>query len=639
MRAGRHLRILWGGLALAVRTANADWALLDRFDDDALGTLDSQANTQGTWDTDGEGTVRVAVTTDGTNQVLTWRAQDAGNAREFAGPLGALSIPVASTAATLYLRFRHNGDGGYQRFGLWDQGGSDASLAGINTIDIQFILLDDVSGQTNTCRLVSREPSGGVTVAGPLGVGTWYSLWVVLNAAANTYDMYLQGGAYAAATRVRTNGVFRNAVTGALDGFCGQGFSNTTYTATSDLDDIYLDLAGANLTTPAAPVPPPPVDYDVYLIGGQSNADGRGYTNLLTGSLSAYAGTQADVRIFYANPANADPVNPSYRTGWTALRPGYAVAPGFSGALPSDRFGFELSLGRALADAHPDRHIALLKVTQGATSLADDWDPAGASNTLWRTFTNQVPAALAALAAGGNTCTVRGMIWHQGESDGSNPTFATDLAAFIDAARAFLGRPELPFAIGELERDDVTPTVTGRSYQLAAMAAVAAPDPYSGLVSSAGLPTIDGTHFDTASVIAFGQRYAAALADIDSDGLPDEWEAGWFGGITNSAGAAGDDQDGDGFSDRSEYGAGTDPTAAASLLRMGGLSGVSYAGPVITWSSVTGRTYQLQRSESFPSAWTTLQSVIPATPPLNTYTDAPPAAPSLIYRIGANPPL
>lgn len=626
---------LWGW----VEPAQGAWVLLDAFDDDLIGTLDGQSNSQGVWDTDNEATARVSVSADNTNHVLSVRAN--GNAstdsREFAGPLDTLSIPDSSSAATLYLRFRHNGDGGYQRFGLWDQGGTNASAADLNGLDLQFILLDDLALAANKFRLVSRlTGSANVTLDNSLDVGTWYSMWVVIDQTTDTYDVYLRGGAYAVQTLIRSDIGFRNPTSTPLNGFAGQATYNATYTVSSDLDDIHLDPSGINLTEPVSPEPPAPKAYDVYLIAGQSNADGRAFTNLLTGALAAFAGEQANVRLFFANPANADPVNPTYKTGWVTLKPGYAVPPGFSGALPSDRFGFELSFGQALAERHPERNIALLKVTRGGTSLSADWDPVGGANTMWQTFTNQVPAALAALAAGGNSYTIRGMIWHQGESDGGNPTFEADLAQFIGATRAFLGLPEMPFAIGELERDDITPTVSSRTYQLQAMDAVDAADLFSGTVSAAGFLTIDGTHFDTPSVIVFGQRYAEAIDDIDSDELPDKWETQYFNSITNSTGNVSDDWDHDFFPDRSEFGAGTDPARSDSLLQMHSLAAVGADGFELTWSSVTGKSYQVQQTTTLAAGWTNLQSNILATPPLNTYTATVERTASRFFRIQVN---
>lgn len=48
------------------------------------------------------------------------------------------------------------------------------------------------------------------------------------------------------------------------------------------------------------------------------------------------------------------------------------------------------------------------------------------------------------------------------------------------------------------------------------------------------------------------------LNDLDSDGLPDDWEMSFFGNLATLA-AAGDDLDGDGMSNREEFEGGTDP--------------------------------------------------------------------------------
>lgn len=62
---------------------------------------------------------------------------------------------------------------------------------------------------------------------------------------------------------------------------------------------------------------------------------------------------------------------------------------------------------------------------------------------------------------------------------------------------------------------------------------------------------------------------ARFAADSDGDGLPDDWERRWFGGLVE--GAEGD-PDGDGRSNRIELERGTDPRGAESLVSMDGLA-------------------------------------------------------------------
>lgn len=246
--------------------------------------------------------------------------------------------------------------------------------------------------------------------------------------------------------------------------------------------------------------------YDVYLIGGQSNADGRGATSDLTNGLAAWQSPQPDIRIYYANPVNGDPLNPTYNTGWNILAPGFSVPPGFSGALPSTKFGPELSFARTLADADPERHLALIKVTQGGTSLSADWNPAG--GYMYATFTNLTRTALQALTNEGARHTLRGMIWHQGESDGSLTTVAYQsmLTNFINAVRRDFGVTNLPVVVGELATNR---SATVRQAQFN----VSETMPYVGFASSSNLPTLaaNDPHFTAASQLTMGQRMAAAL--------------------------------------------------------------------------------------------------------------------------------
>ena len=106
--------------------------------------------------------------------------------------------------------------------------------------------------------------------------------------------------------------------------------------------------------------------------------------------------------------------------------------------------------------------------------------------------------------------------------------------------------------------------------------------------------------------------------DDDNDGMPDTWEIQYFGS-TNSGAYA--DWDLDGFANYFEYRAGTDPTNGASALQIEGVA----SGPgemVLQWQSVSGRVYSILNNGSITSAWSTLRSGIPATPPMNTITES-----------------
>jgi hypothetical protein len=84
--------------------------------------------------------------------------------------------------------------------------------------------------------------------------------------------------------------------------------------------------------------------------------------------------------------------------------------------------------------------------------------------------------------------------------------------------------------------------------------------------------------------------------DSDGDGIPDWWMLQYFGHASGSAAdksRAGDDADGDGMLNWQEYLAGTNPTNAASRLRMLSLTATG-ASNQINWTTVGGHSYVVQ---------------------------------------------
>ena len=247
-------------------------------------------------------------------------------------------------------------------------------------------------------------------------------------------------------------------------------------------------------------------EYHLYLLAGQSNMDGRGKNSNLT---KEQAQPSKSSIIFYNNPPHAS-------DGWQPLEPGYSIAPKYKGKLPSPTFGPELGFVDALTKAQPDQKLALIKGSKGGTNLRKDWAPGekGKPKTQgprYRFFLEAITKAKAALKKEGHTFELKGLIWHQGESDSktASTTHQKRLAELMARLRTDLEAPQLPFVLGEVfdngKRDKVRSAI-----QDAAKA-----DPACGLVSAKGLTTWDaGTHFDAKSQWTLGERFAEEMLKL-----------------------------------------------------------------------------------------------------------------------------
>ncbi len=125
-------------------------------------------------------------------------------------------------------------------------------------------------------------------------------------------------------------------------------------------------------------------------------------------------------------------------------------------------------------------------------------------------------------------------------------------------------------------------------------------------------------------------------------GIPDTWCVQNLGAVSNLTATS--DVDGEGFVDRFEYFAATDPTNAASYLGMQPPPASGHpatgSGLVVQWQSVTGKTYSLARAASlggwgpFSVLRTNLAGAMGAT----VYTDATATASGpWFYRVEVNP--
>ncbi len=124
---------------------------------------------------------------------------------------------------------------------------------------------------------------------------------------------------------------------------------------------------------------------------------------------------------------------------------------------------------------------------------------------------------------------------------------------------------------------------------------------------------------------------AANWTDADADGLPDEWEQQWLGGLGDNGDG---DADKDGMSNLNEYLAGTHPSNAASRLVITAIEREADTA-VIYWPAMPYAVYRVTaRDELRSDEWEAIgvRRNMTATPAALSWPDGP-AATNRFYRI------
>ena len=250
---------------------------------------------------------------------------------------------------------------------------------------------------------------------------------------------------------------------------------------------------------------------DLYLLIGQSNMAGRGKI------MDANRLSSERVWKWTADGTWAEGVEPIHYDRKTV------------GAGPG------LAFARVLADADPSLEIGLIPCAEGGSPLAR-WQPGK------DLYNRALKRARAALATGG---TLKGILWHQGETDSwkraDAESYATRLTNMVTNLRTALGVPYVPFIAGEvgpyyaanIQKRGGTPFVATVNEQIKKAVASL---PAAGWVSADGLvPGRDGVHFTTESAYTLGRRFAAelqrwqrvpnqTLVGIDYGGTAADWK-------------------------------------------------------------------------------------------------------------------
>lgn len=237
---------------------------------------------------------------------------------------------------------------------------------------------------------------------------------------------------------------------------------------------------------------PPKEQFHLYLLIGQSNMAGRGKVE--------EQDRQPLPRVLVFTKDNR----------WAeAVDPLHFDKPGIAGV------GIGRSFAKALADADPTVTIGLIPCAVGGSPI-DSWQPGGYhQQTKTHPYDDMLRRAKLALPAG----TLKGILWHQGESDsspGKAEAYEAKLHALVARLRKQFDAPEMPFIAGQMGRFEKRPWNDAKKMVDAAHRDLPEKVPHTAFVSSDGLTDKgDGVHFDSRSYRELGRRYAKALLALD----------------------------------------------------------------------------------------------------------------------------
>ncbi|KAI9463070.1 putative carbohydrate esterase [Russula earlei] len=226
-------------------------------------------------------------------------------------------------------------------------------------------------------------------------------------------------------------------------------------------------------------------DFHIYLLAGQSNMAGR-----------APVDTESKVinpQIFMLDKDNH----------WVpATDPVHFDKPDVAGVGPA------IAFAKAMIGNNQKIKIGLVPCALGGSPIRV-WEPDSVYLKVFHPYDDAISRTKLAMQKG----VLKGILWHQGESD-NNPkgaaVYMDKLKALINRFRTDLQQPTLPFVAGEIGYfGKGKPVINAVINQLPAHV------PYTAVVSAEGLTDKgDQTHFDTRSARELGRRYAEAMKEV-----------------------------------------------------------------------------------------------------------------------------
>jgi hypothetical protein len=257
--------------------------------------------------------------------------------------------------------------------------------------------------------------------------------------------------------------------------------------------------AGFLMATGCAIAPPSSAELHgpllhLYLLAGQSNMAGRGDVE--------EADRMALPNVFALNSAME----------WgPAKNPLHFDKPAIVGVGPGFAFG------KAMAEANPDVRIGLIPGAVGGSSIRA-WLPGAVhAQTNTRPWDDALSRTFRVLAQQGGE--LKGIIWHQGESDTNEfaPQYEDALVDLVERFRHEFQNPDLPLVAAPLAEYYVVGHPIAVDIN-AATAMLPGRLSHTAVIIADGMnPRSDNVHLDSPSARELGRRYAAAMLALQAE--------------------------------------------------------------------------------------------------------------------------
>lgn len=199
------------------------------------------------------------------------------------------------------------------------------------------------------------------------------------------------------------------------------------------------------------PVTPDPVDIELFLVTGQSNAHGSSRFDTLTTAQKEDI-TDFSFHSSWHSPSTSNATDPQYYLDvMDYMQLGKTRGEGTDPTLASEFFGIEWGFAKHLkANYSTTNEIGIVKYGVGASTIDDnpnfsDWDTTK-TNECFQGLKNTIADAITKFTALNYNIIWKGFLWYQGESNGGNnpATYQAHLENLISEVEQELGVTNLP---------------------------------------------------------------------------------------------------------------------------------------------------------------------------------------------------